>query len=924
VASSLLWNIRISRLPSLKFLLSAQLGPIRDRSVDGAYHFAWVLTGMSSLAPTATGKKKARARHVFGDAVVGDEVESSLSYSPSPRKPSKKMPLDESDEEVSVNKTLDYNSSSDSMTKRGAFIGDSGSSSASSTLQRCSGPFDKLFATSTDKENYADNRNSSISTDPTVKKCESAVKAEERLRRLRMQTRSPLRRDLVKATQDAINGASISVNQSLVAAHAAKKASLQNKTRATARIRAEWQEEIAEAKIFHSVAEQSRRHVLGVRAQLSSKFSKKKANEHLNHRQVQLKQAEEESQFKSSFFRDHQLALRQEADRRRRMSVATRATQRENNKRGQRLLQLYRNQEDQAIFEERAAASSAIRTTRMRSQAERRVSFQFRNGDARRIHALHAQMQANELALESESLKLKWASEKDTAEYKRRIEMERRESLARRNVVAQQIRGQEQERRSQELVQQHESFELKWAADRDAKEYRKGQQEELRKSLAGRNKLAFDERQESLQQQSHAANADHESYELQWAAERDVVAYNRSLDVQRRASLALRNAFARSLRQKAESEKAEAMFNEHASYELKWMAECDAQKHKQEVEKLRRESLALRNVEAKRHREMQTQIESDQLQATHESYELKWAGERDAKAHERCMASEGRQSLSLRSIAAQKAAREEQERASMALAAEHASYELKWAAEKDAHAYQRQLERERRESLAGRNKERLRHANVMEELRTIAREQETEFLILKWAGDKDAKAYLAKLEEERRLSLQQRGKQIVHARQIATQQQCEEISKDHANELLRAAAQKDVETYRNECAMRDRASLEYRRKEALVQRVQSEDQRAEQMHVEARNFQLESQAHSDVEMYLKTCRQRRRLSLAFRAKEKRHHGDWRQKQVLLQQQQQGRAVRDRMADRRYEELARQQERGRIAMDSIIHYGYSLF
>ena len=134
---------------------------------------------------------------------------------------------------------------------------------------------------------------------------------------------------------------------------------------------------------------------------------------------------------------------------------------------------------------------------------------------------------------------------------------------------------------------------------------------------------------------------------------------------------------------------------------------------------------------------------------------------------------------------------EEQEEGS-AFDAEHASYELKWAGEKDAETYKRQLEQERRDSLAQRNKERAQHARVMEELQTIARERETESLVLKWAGENDAKAYLEKLEDERRQSLQLRGKQTLHHREVEDEQRQEELTRLNEDELLRAADQKDV------------------------------------------------------------------------------------------------------------------------------------
>ena len=118
--------------------------------------------------------------------------------------------------------------------------------------------------------------------------------------------------------------------------------------------------------------------------------------------------------------------------------------------------------------------------------------------------------------------------------------------------------------------------------------------------------------------------------------------------------------------------------------------------------------------------------------------------------------------------------------------AEHASYELKWAGERDAEAYQKRMQEERRKSLAGRNKESVRHAKVMEELRCIAREKEAESYMLKFAGERDAKAYLAKLAEERRQSLQLRGREARKVRQYEEEEHAKAVQEAIANGLLQS------------------------------------------------------------------------------------------------------------------------------------------
>lgn len=60
------------------------------------------------------------------------------------------------------------------------------------------------------------------------------------------------------------------------------------------------------------------------------------------------------------------------------------------------------------------------------------------------------------------------------------------------------------------------------------------------------------------------------------------------------------------------------------------------------------------------------------------------------------------------------------------------------------------------------------------------------------------------------------------------------------------------------------------------------------------------------------------MSLALRAKEKRRHAEWREREADRLRQQQSRDTRDRAMDRRYMEMARQEERARIALDAIRH------
>jgi len=800
------------------------------------------LPAMSPLAPPTTGKKKEKARRVFGDSIVDDVLaESSLSYSPSPSKAS----------------TATSSSQLSEPTVAELFQQENTKGGNRSTI----GPFDKVLVS--EKENVEDNAKEAS------KNNEKSGSFRQGVRRMRMQqARSPLRRDLVKKTQDAINKASISVNHSLNAARKAKDESFRHKSKQTAKIRQEWQQETDEAKSFYSNMEKSRREILTMERQLSAHNSREKARRQMTHRQAALDHVDKESQFKSQVYREHQTKLKEEQDFRRRHSVEARAKIRANHRKGKEKLKLVRIEEDQAIFEERHQASVAMRNTARENAEKRRKSFQFRSGDARRIRELHAKMETQRQLEEHMSFELKRRAEKDAEEYCSQREQARRESLAFRGEEARKRRQVEQTNRTRERAAEQESINLKLAGERDADAYRKKLADERRESLAFRNKEGFRQRQEESQRQAKALNAEHASYELKWAGEADANAYQQALEQQRRQSLVGRNQKAREAREFVEQERQRSLNAEHESYELKWGGEKDAEAYQRKLEEQRRQSLAGRNLEARKQRELLSQQENE------------------------------------------------------ATAAEHASYELKWAGEKDAEAYERKMEQKRRESLAQCNAERLQHVKVMEELQMIAREKETESLVLKWAGEEDAKAYLAKLEEERRQSLQLRAKQTLHHRQIESEERNQELQAQHEDEELRSADQKDVEAYRRQCAERDRTSLEYRRKEARKQRLEEEERLLEQQQLDAAAFQLDSLARSDVEEYLQDCRQRRRMSLALRAKEKRRHAKWQCHKREKEIEQQSRNVRDRLIDRRYVELARQQERAKIAMDAIKHAGCS--
>ncbi|GAX10046.1 hypothetical protein FisN_25Lh103 [Fistulifera solaris] len=867
---------------------------------------------MSLLIPPSTGKKKARARRVFGTSLI-DGLDGSLCYSYSEDESRATSLATNKSENVSksflhVDQSTDSeNRVNDSTSSNSSFCEISKKTSFNSSKISVHGPFGKIIESDQGKVKSA--------TPTKIDRGDSRI--QERLRVMRIQNiKSPVRRNLVKATQDAINQAAISVNQSLRAAHVSKVANHVQVTSSIAQERQGWKANKADAKKVSQLAHKARLQAISLEKELSSHLSRDRAKRRQNERSKKLHQIEKETEFKSQSFRDQQQRLKEDKEHRHRKSMAARALLRANYRQGKRKLQLQRIEEEKAIFEERHEASAALRQFTQDNNEKRRKSFAFRNGDARRIRELHAQLEAQRLHDEHQSFELKRAGDKDAEAYKRKIEELRRESLASRNAEARKQREILKDMESENMMKEHKSYELKWAGEKDAEAYQTKLEEERRKSLAFRGDENRKQRQIMSESAENQARIEHESYELKWSGERDAEAYQRKQQEERRQSLEKRNAFAKKQREQIAAVATEALHHEHESYVLKWSGEKDAELYLENEKKKRRDSLVFRNNEGRRIREFDEKLYADMLASEHQSYSLKWDGERDAKAYELRLASERRESLQNRNSHSRKQRVLAAEMSSLEAKTAHASYELKWAAEKDAENYTKRMQQERRESLAFRNRERERHANVMAELRSIALEKEHESYALKWAGERDAKDYLTDLEQQRRQSLQLRGKQKMHEREIQNLLHDKELKQNREDEELRAADQREVQQYRNDCAARDRASLEFRRKEARAQKITEQIHLIEQQAIDSKNFLLECDAHRDVEEYLKDCKRRRRLSLAFRAKERRLHSQWQQKKADETRQQISDEVQGRLLDRHYIELAQHEERTRLALKSI--------
>merc|ERR1712194_617182 len=176
---------------------------------------------------------------------------------------------------------------------------------------------------------------------------------------------------------------------------------------------------------------------------------------------------------------------------------------------------------------------------------------------------------------------------------------------------------------------------------------------------------------------------------------------------------------------------------------------------------------AFRNAEGKRVRDFEGQMKTNEQCIQHESYEMKWAGERDADGYRKQMDEERRNSFSFRNAEGRRIRDVESQMKFDALQHDHESFELKRAGERDADNYKKQMDEERRESLSFRNKEAARHNEVMRELLSLAQEKEHESYLLKWDGERDAKNSRRLALEKERDSLRLKGKEHFSSRMQA-------------------------------------------------------------------------------------------------------------------------------------------------------------
>ena len=460
-----------------------------------------------------------------------------------------------------------------------------------------------------------------------------------------------------------------------------------------------------------------------------------------------------------------------------------------------------------------------------------------------------------------------------------------------------------------------------------------------KKSLAEKTKIAIDVATKSVNQSLSAARLakkDHfkivqkKTSEIreEWKSRKEeAAAFHAEAEKIKRENIDLRNQLSsqfsklRAQRQRSQYKSKLAILQEEIEFNSDVYVSHKS-KLKQDEDERRRKSIAIREIirKEKRHAESQIRLQQfeEELAVLEERHQSSIAWREASKNN----AEQRRKSYAFRNAEGVRQRTEADERLSQQRAEEHESYELKWNGERDADAYKKQCAQDRRDSYAFRNAEGVRHRAVMEELKALSLEKDHEDFILKWAGEYDAKVYTADQAKQRRESLAFRNKEGKRHRDLEEEARSADLQKAHDEELLQAACQKDVESYKASCAARDRASFQFRLKESRIQRLEAQNQQDNDYIENQKNRAIDDGAREDVKEYIKECKTKRRQSLAFRAKEKRRHAQWERKQYEKEVRERSRNTHYASLDSRYMQLAKEKERAQVALDALRHAGCS--
>ena len=163
-----------------------------------------------------------------------------------------------------------------------------------------------------------------------------------------------------------------------------------------------------------------------------------------------------------------------------------------------------------------------------------------------------------------------------------------------------------------------------------ADEYKKNIEKDRIDSLSFSNAEGECQREFQAEVYAYECHRVHESYELKWADERDAYEYRRNVVKEQRDRFDLHNAEGKCIRDIQAKINVDEGQRVHESYKLKCAGERDTDEHRKQIREEQRKSFEFRNAEGKRQRDLQAEMEAYERHKVHEIYEEKWAGEKEA------------------------------------------------------------------------------------------------------------------------------------------------------------------------------------------------------------------------------------------------------------------------------------------------------
>ena len=507
----------------------------------------------------SSGVKKQKASRVFGD-VVFNEADTSLSYSPSPSPYHSGKP---NSRENTAPTVLFGKEAKSEKAKLVPISEDKENTSGLDSSSRLD-----LSTISHEKRNSLQSIRSAELSRLRAQTAQSPMRRDilQKAQEAVNNATNTVNETLQHTSYNRIE--SSSVNPALNAARMAKDSAHQNKKKVTKSVRFQWNDENDQAKSFYNRLEDNRRQILDIQRKLSSAHFKNKSKKEEDEKRQKLANLEKEYMFKSEVYRDHQKSLKDTRARERKKSIEAREMIRINNREGEEKMKSTLQQEDAAIYDVRHDLFRGRNETAKANADARRKSFQFRAGDAKRIRNARSEWKNDKAQLEHEDFELRRAGAKDVESYKKSMAEARRKSLQSRNEKSKQIREFEHDQYKSDLNAEHESYELKWQGEKDAEGYRKRVQEERRKSLANRNKESKRHAEVMSELRNLAQEQESESYMLKWEGERDVKDYLKQVADTRRKSLKFRGEESKRIRQYEEEQHGQEMERVHADGKL--------------------------------------------------------------------------------------------------------------------------------------------------------------------------------------------------------------------------------------------------------------------------------------------------------------------------------------------------------------------